>query len=165
MFNSRAEALKALGMQPYASDNEYKTAYRNITKKCHPDNTSDERLVNYFYVARDAYDYLESHPAMTIDYNNIQKVSNKPTSRIIGQANAYSYNHNDYKNRRKKEVEKRNADRIKAKEELELKAKELREAERMNKEKELLDTIRWIRIADIIHKAIQEDKKNAVKEV
>ena len=38
------EPYKVLGVSPNATDEEIKSAYRNLTKKYHPDNYADSPL-------------------------------------------------------------------------------------------------------------------------
>lgn len=157
VINSRLDALKILGFNTEVDQVNVKKAYRIICKKCHPDNTDDKKLNDYYILATRAFEYLLNNPYQYVPANTSSMPYSSKT-KIIGSSSAYKYNHDDYKKAKKKHEENAKLQKAVQLKELKAKSKELRDAEKRNKEKEILDTIRWLRIADIIHRVIEEDK-------
>lgn len=163
MVRTRYDACKILGVNINSSKEEWKTAYRNICKRFHPDNL-DTNLMNgasYISLAKEALDFLMNEKVAVINNNSnvIKNSKTKNPGKIYGTSDHYRYNHDDYKKFQKKMNDKAKTD--KANKIIELKAAndKIREDERKRKEKELLDQIRWLRIASIIHETIENDKR------
>lgn len=137
MIRSRTEALKILGLTPAATEQQWKSAYREICKKCHPDVIGDgnDKYIQYYYLATMARDYLENNKTDAVK------------AKVIGRPVTYktrSYNP-------QKEREKRALEKQRQLEELEEKARQMRQKESADKEKEIADKIRWLRVTKIIN--------------
>lgn len=169
---NREEALRLLGLSKEAGPEAWKSAYRSICKKYHPDSlyglalSEQDRQAyeTYFMMASKAYSFLEnSTEDINIVYENSSynaefniNVGRKP--RVFGAP--VSYKDDDWIRQ-----EKRARERLE-KESLEKKKKRLEELKEEGKrlksnEEEILEKIRWIRIANIIHEAIEADKKKS----
>ena len=173
MVRSRTEALKILGLRPESKEEDWKSAYRNIVKVYHPDNISGSGIwpegmdhaarLKYseqmLSLAKEAIDFLQSENVCIIG-NQPKKTSPAPNKpKVVGGGEAYSFSHDQYKQRQQrlhKLDEERKQKRL---DELKLKNDILRENERKHKEKEILDQIRWLRVAQIIYDTIEKDKK------
>ena len=173
MVRSRTEALKILGLRPESKEDDWKSSYRNIVKIYHPDNIASS--VNWpeamdetarlkyseqmLALAKEALDFLQSENVCIIG-NQPKKTSPAPNKlKVVGGGEAYSFSHDQYKQRQQrlhKLDEERKQKRL---DELKLKNDILRENERKHKEKEILDQIRWLRVAQIIYDTIEKDKK------
>lgn len=153
MIKSHYDACRILGVSQTANKEQIKKVYHEICLKYHPDSiyglTGDEaeNAKRYFFLAKEAYEFLEKE--------NVQQIS---TSKIIGRTNASSYGHESYMKRQNDQRKQREEQKKKKLEELQQKAQQIRQDEKKKKEQEILDQIRWLRVANIIQKTIAEDK-------
>ena len=144
------EACDILGVDSGAAKENIKAAYYNICKACHPDNTGGVAS-EYFYRANEAFNFLMDEEPAPVVYTR--------PGRVIGSGASYKYNHNDYRKRQKRYREEQEAKKQADSILLAGRAKELEQQRQKKKEQEILDKIRWIRLAEIIHSTIESDKK------
>jgi len=155
------DACRILGIKPNASREEWKSAYRRGCKMYHPDeidvqdDKKAEKEVMYEQICA-AYTFLESE----YEHAKVRIIDNsKPVSKpkIIGSP--LSLKESNEAKRRRNEIEEKIKKEKAKKEKMQIiqqKAKEIRQKE---KEDRILDEIRWIRVAEIIRKTMQEDAK------
>lgn len=169
MINNYQEAFGVLGLLPGASFDDCKRAYRNAVKAYHPDN-NDSNISSKYYLYSEAYQYLENLYNMNswpvIVYSDRIKTRTNGSftpgaGRIIGTPIMKDDESDKQKNAeklyREKLLKKQND---KAKKQAE-DNKKMAEMQRKAKEaEELLDEIKWMRVAGIIHDTIAEDNKN-----
>ena len=161
MITSYEQACRILGVSLDSTKEEQKNAYRKIAKKYHPDSLAagddsrnlpaveQDKMIQFYCLATQAYEYLlnTEKPKSQKILGNTVLYHNKPSS----LQNSYH---------RKQMEAKRKAEKL---EELQRKAREIHEKEQKAKEDELLNQIRWLRIADIIHRVMREDRQKKEK--
>lgn len=57
-FQSRMEALRFLGLESGATEEQIKMVYHTLVKQYHPDENPEGEVTSHFYEIRDAYEYL-----------------------------------------------------------------------------------------------------------
>lgn len=141
-------ACGILGVSTSGWQKNYKSAYRNLCKKYHPDNNGQTDI---YVRITEAYDYLtEAEKRMP---------GNKETSRVFtGRVYGMPTSSSDREAAERKLERQRRENAAKRKEEIYRKAHEIRQKE---KEDRIINEIRWIRIADIIKRTIEEDSKRS----
>ena len=161
MISNHNEACKILGISVNANADEWKVAYRNILKQYHPDNNGG-RLDEGYYLAKEAYDFLEKEKAYCSQKYSTYSFSTSVPGRnkIIGGNNKYQYNHSDYQKLQRKYNDTLEKKKQEQRAELKRKSEQIRMQDTKLKEEEILEKIGWIRIAQIIHETIENDKKN-----
>ncbi|MGN0346688.1 MAG: DnaJ domain-containing protein [Lachnospiraceae bacterium] len=157
MITSYEQACRILGVSLDSTKEEQKNAYRKIAKKYHPDSlrSGDERrnlssaeqdkMIQFYCLATQAYEYLSN-----AEKPKLQKILGNTVPSYTKSA----YPQDSY--HRKQMEAKRKAEKM---EQLKRKAQEIHEKEQKAKENELLNQIRWLRIADIIHRVMREDQQ------
>lgn len=164
MIRNYQEAFAILGLPIGASFEDCKKAYRNAVKAYHPDN-NDSNVSSLYYSYSEAYQYLEylhssnTWPVMSAQSAGISQRRNGG-ARIIGNPPPAKNDSEKIKNSMKlyRENKLKKQSDIAKRQEAELKNKA--ERERREKEaQELLDEIKWMRIAGIIHDTIASDNK------
>lgn len=143
-------ACQVLGISTKSWQQDYKSAYRNLCKLYHPDNNGGNNIDKYSKVL-EAYEYLNG-----INKSSLTMKTTPPkyfTGRVYGAPKRDVKRPDDAEYRKKREQQ-----RAKRYEELKEEGKALRQKE---KEDKIINEIRWIRVADIIRKAIAEDTKRA----
>lgn len=58
----RKQACMMLGVSEFATDEQIKTAYKNLVKLYHPDSGNQQSSEHYTRIVQ-AYEYLKTHPA------------------------------------------------------------------------------------------------------
>lgn len=170
VIRTHYEACRYLGIPGNATKDVWKTAYRELCHKYHPDvissqleklGISDEqkelerkKYEQYFIAITKAYEYLENEKISPVLIPN--QANSSPKSKIIGNTKAYENNHAEYLKKQEILRKKRMEEQLRRQEELQRKAKELHQSE---KERKILDQIRWLRVSEIIHSVMEEDKK------
>lgn len=167
---NHTDACQILGISDNADRNTWKNAYRG---KCHiyhpdvlPENDPDREsnIENYILVCK-AYEFLEQEfeagKRMGVSDNIASPKSNvtkKATGPKImgGPVTSSAYNTSGRKRVEEKLKVKESIEKERKLKELKQRADEIKQKE---KEQKILDEIRWIRLAGIIHKTIEEDKK------
>lgn len=167
MINSKENALKILGLSDGASPEEWKSSYRAICKRYHPDNLQsldispeDSALYEkYYMLAVEAYDYLESGKGRN---DVISGVTPARKPKVMGAPITFRGSEQASRDKKVKEkLEKESLEKKKKRfEELKTKGQEITTKKKAD---DLLDQIRWIRVAEIIRKTIEEDKKAVMK--
>lgn len=174
-------ACSYLGLNISPSMEDIKKAYINACKMYHPDNVGSDSYIAQFNLCQNAYNYLinENNSMMQptntsnnnqVNYNYYNNANR--ASKIIGSAGSksnYSYNHNAYV--KKQKAFKKNSEEKKIRELNEMieKSKQLQnnktklEHVDYKRAEGILDQLRWLRVAQIIHDTIEEDKKKANK--
>lgn len=148
------EACYILGISDYSNQDTWKKAYRDIIKKNHPDNNNNSEACKEVCInATIAFEFLEN------EFKSRMNNSLVRTPKIIGQSNAYQHNHSEYIRMQKSYSKKKEEEKALVAKELKKKSEMLDELNRKKKEEEILNEIRWLRIANIIKKTIEEDKK------
>lgn len=152
-INSRQEACKYLGIRFDASTREIKTAYRELSKKFHPDVNSDPKAKEYFLLINNAYNYLENNPEVNLD-STVRQAKVYGTKSSVRSAYAKQQSMNE-EHRRMKEWEEKRRQRERLEKE---KNQYKQNVEPKSKEEEVLDKIRAIWLAETIHRQIEHDK-------
>lgn len=145
MIQNRMEACRILEIPLQASQEEWKSAFRAICKQYHPDSVgtyASGRTCDYYYQAVEAYEFLEAELAK----------QPKKSSRVLGGPVTYR-KHKENQARIQKQMERTKQQR------LEETMKAARELHQKEEERRILDEIRWIRVVNIIKKAMEEDRK------
>lgn len=155
------EACKILSVNPGASKEDIKKAYLNVCKLYHPDNAGTDKYIDKYNLCQEAYNFLVSNNSYVVinNHNVIKK------NKVYGNTNKYAYDHNAYK---KKQMQyKKNADEKKVRElnDIIQKSKEIQKQNRTRlehvdykSEDDILNQIRWLRVAKIIRETIEADK-------
>lgn len=158
------EAVRILGLNSGASKEEIKKSYLNACKMYHPDNIGSDIYLNNYNLCQEAYKFLMD------DKNSVTFIPNTPSgTKVYGRSKGYAYDHSAYvkkqKAYKKKAQEKkvRNLnDIIKKSQELQKNKSSLEHVD-YKSEDDLLNQIRWLRVAKIIHDTIEADKKKEDK--
>ena len=158
-------AYAVLGLRYGASKEEIRTAYRELCKELHPDNpgTTEADHEKYLKVA-EAYSVLENVYPIGGDREKPQKSGYdvyKRSARVMGTSvvshpgsSGYQAEQRRFEARMQKAREEK---KIQLNEELKLRSEKLQE--KIAKERAILNEIRMIRLAHIIHETIAADKK------
>lgn len=149
MIRTRQEALAVLGLSNGATAEQIKSAYRKACKLYHPDNaggvSENQKMQLFMGYQRinEAYEFLTESNTGVVG------------ARIVGTPMTSNYDKSNLK--RKEQLEKG------AKERKEQRLRELQEeGRRLSQEKkaaEILDEIRWLRVAELIRETMNEDKR------
>lgn len=133
-INSRMDACLVLGVKPDATEDEIKSAYKNLVKQYHPDAQKDQRLHWQYYDAVEAYEYLLSHPIIIEEKNDAYNMEGPRPNRIIGNASGTTIRYGSSRYEQEREVanwEKRR--KKEKKEELKRRQDEMRQKEEAEK--------------------------------
>ncbi|MCR5250834.1 MAG: J domain-containing protein [Lachnospiraceae bacterium] len=153
MIENYAQACAVLGVQPGASQEQIKSAYRSLLKNLHPDAhpQQNERIREACILVNEAYDYLEHNPAGTQQgnavYANTARVMGSPLGAFTPSAERTE------KRRRFEEQYRKKQQSLKEKQKAEIKQRQSEMAQR-RKEREILNEIRMIRLAQAISAAM-----------
>ena len=142
---NRIEACAVLGIEWPTNTQKLKNAYREKCKQYHPDNNSDS-IAMYLSVT-DAYIYLEKE---------LKSISNNRTVRIIGKSPAPTGRDKAAFDRKMKLIRERQKEEKRI--ELEKRVQRIKNEEKAN---ELLEQIRWIRLASVIQDTIKNDRNRS----
>lgn len=148
-------ACFCLGIKPGESIENIKKAYINACKMYHPDNVHSDIYINQYNQCQEAYNFLCSYVA-----EPVKSVSN----RVISSKGSYSYDHNSYVKKQQAFKKKSEEKKIRELKDIIAKSKELQQnnskLEHVNykSEDDILNQIRWLRVAQIIHDTIEADK-------
>ena len=163
------DACMILGIEENAGRDAWKSVYREKCRMYHPDvlpesDPDRESNIENYILAKQAYEFLEKEyeASEALKKNTAAGTVAVPKGpKIMGTAPAAGSGDMAASRRaRAKADEKARESKEERYRELVKKAEEIRKAE---KEKHILDEIRWIRVAEIIRKTIEEDtrRKNA----
>ena len=162
------DACMILGIEENAGRDAWKSVYREKCRMYHPDvlpesDPDRESNIENYILAKQAYEFLEKEyeAAEALKRNTAARTGPAQGPKIMGSAPAPgSGDMASSRRARAKADEKARENKEERYRELVKKAEEIRKAE---KEKHILDEIRWIRVAEIIRKTIEEDtrRKNA----
>lgn len=170
MIRSKEEALRILGLAGEAGPDDWKSAYRAICKKYHPDSframdisEDDARAYErYYLMAVEAYEFLENNKTSDVSLSDLNSAGDNTYAsyrkpRVVGAP--VSFRNSEQASREKKAREKLERDsQERKKKRLEEIREEGRKLSSNKKEEEILEKIRWIRVAEIIRKTIEADK-------
>ena len=158
MIVSRKQALAVLGLNENANGDEWKSAYRAIAKKCHPDSgASTDGDYETYLLAREAYEFLLNNTVDNIELQTHTQYAVR-TPKVMGQPLSETRKNSAGNNKKLQEKLKAEA-ATKKQERYEKICEEGRRLAQQEKEKKILDEIRWMRVADIIRRTIAEDKR------
>ena len=162
------DACMILGISENAGRDAWKSVYREKCRMYHPDvlpesDPDRESNIENYILAKQAYEFLEKEyeTAEALRKDGGVKNGSAHGPKIMGTAPVPGKGDAAASRRaRQKADEKAKESKEERYRELVKKAEEIRKAE---KEKHILDEIRWIRVAEIIRKTIEEDtrRKNA----
>ena len=151
MIRDYAQACAVLGVSPDASKDVIKKAYRNLLKQLHPDAhpTQTQMVKEAYFLVKEAYAYIEKYQERSGD----PSMSN--TGRILGSPlGKHTSTAESVRNKQRFEEEYRRR-KQKHKEELKEELKQRQdELARSKKEREILNEIRMIRLAQAIRMAM-----------
>lgn len=152
-----AESYSILGLMPTASDEDVKKAYRALCKKYHPDNAgASEDDKRRYLLVNEAYNSICSGNAKRDMVQNIKRgprIMGGSVSRHPGSSAARAERRH-FEKQMQAESENRQQIEKKKLEERAAKARAQKE-----KEQAILNEIRMIRLAHIIHDTIVADRK------
>ena len=153
MIKDYAQACAVLGVSTAATKDEIKKAYRNLAKQLHPDAhpTQNAVIKDAYYLVMEAYDYIEQYQASAGDpaMQNTGKILGSPLGAHTSSAE------NARKRKRFDEEYRRRQKKHKQEQQEELKKRQEQLA-RSKKEREILNEIRMIRLAQAIRLAMSD---------
>lgn len=154
-------ALGILGLKTGCSFLEVKKAYLNACKLYHPDNTGNNMYINQYNMCQEAFDYLSLNQA----YFQPKVSSPVTANKVISSKGSYSYNHSSYVKKQAQYKKKSEEKKIRELKDIIEKSKQIKDNNKVPLEKvnyktedDILNQIRWIRVAKIIHDTIEADK-------
>lgn len=160
MIRNWQEAFVVLGVSVGASFDDCRRAYKVAIKSLHPDN-NDCAINNRYYLVTEAFSYLND-----LYDNGLWPVTNTPNqavaargSKIIGKPVHKDSGSENIQAAIRLNQEKKKKEALLKKKELEKEAIRLRQEQRLKEEQELLDEIRWMRVAGIISDTIARDNR------
>lgn len=157
MIRDYAQACAVLGVSPDASKEDIKKAYRSLSKQLHPDSHPAQTAMvkEAFLLVNEAYSYIENYQAVSGDpaMQNTGRIMGGPLGTHVSAAeNARKKQRFDAEYRRRQQKHKEEL-----KEELKQRQEDLA---RTKKEREILNEIRMIRLAQAIRLAMSGYGKN-----
>lgn len=176
MIKTHYDACRVLGIPTNACREQWKKTYHEICQKYHPDVCiySNSNVKNaaeeYFILATKAYEFLEKEAQQSVvipNQSSIDIITNRKSrdngQKILGNTKNYkngSYSgYENYQKRQALERQRREEEKQRKLEQLHEKSRLLKEQEQKKKEEEILNQIRWLRVASLIQKTIEEDRK------
>lgn len=171
-INNHNEACLILGIDTDGAREIWKSAYRSKCQMYHPDvlpeNDPDREInIENYMLAKEAYEFLEKeYETAGAGGSMVQKEKLQApvvkAPKVMGSAPAPGASTAMEKRRaRKKADEKAKENKEQRYKELLEKGKKIRQEE---KEKRILDEIRWLRVAEIIRNVMAEDAKRRTAE-
>lgn len=152
MITTRVDALRIMGLPVGASSLDIKNAYKELSKKYHPDVVGEE-YSGMFAQINEAYDFLMKHPAVSRKVlGNDEKAMQRYANQRSNRDKAKRYEFKDRMRKKEKEAKLEQAAkeaRRKREEEKAIKLKAEQEAERQ---------IKAMEMAIIISKMIEEGR-------
>ena len=177
MIKTHYDACRILGLSANSCKEQWKKTYHEICLKYHPDVwvnadlNERQKAEDYFILATKAYEFLEKEAEQSViipnsvnaDFGNIhqvkkQKILGNTGSNTMANHRSYS-NYESYQKRQAVERQRREEEKQRKLEELHEKSRLLKEQGQRKKEEEILNQIRWLRVAALIHETIEEDRK------
>ncbi len=166
-INNHNEACQTLGIENNSGRETWKSAYRTKCQMYHPDvlpeNDPDREInIENYMLVKEAYEYLEKEYETALKLKNIKPKVKQPAPavkapKVMGSSPMPGDGTTQEKRRaRKKADEKAKENKEQRYKELLEKGKKIRQEE---KEKWILDEIRWLRVAEIIRNTMAEDAK------
>ena len=177
MIKTHYDACKVLGIPTNAGREQWKKSYHEICLKFHPDvcahsnSEMKHAAEEYFILATKAYEFLERETQQCVIIPNQSSKSpgnqyngQNKTQKILGYTQSYrngSYSsYESYQKRQTVERQRREEEKQRKFEQLQAKSRLLKQQEQKKKEEEILNQIRWLRVAALIKKTIEEDRKH-----
>ena len=140
MITTRADALRIMGLPIGASSLDIKNAYKELSKKYHPDVVGEE-YSQMFAQINEAYDFLMKNPAVSRKVlGNDEKAMRRYANQRSNRDKAKRYEFKDRMRKKEKEAKLEQAAkdaRRKREEEKAIKLKAEKEAERQIKAMEM----------------------------
>lgn len=152
-ITSREDACRYLGVKINASEYEIKSAYRDLSKKYHPDVNDNPLAREYYVIVNNAYRFLEDNPYVAPIVPARQTKVFQTTSSVKKDYYKQKSMQEEHKRVREWDAGRKQREEV---EKAEIKKSQMKEHK--SKEDEVLEKIRAIWLAETIRRQIEQDK-------
>lgn len=152
-ITSREDACRYLGVKINATESEIKSAYRDLSKRYHPDVNSNPLANEYYVLVNNAYKYLEENPYIAPVVPVRQTKVFQTTSSVRKDFNKQKSMQEEHRRVKEWDAGRKQREEV---EKAEIKKSQIKEHK--SKEDEVLEKIRAIWLAETIRRQIEQDK-------